>query len=107
MSADFLHLSIKFRIMKTLPFILVLFLSASTYGKNIPGPFWYSLSEKILTETHQFLGMDDAPSKPVARMKAKKPQLITAPLKCQPKKATLLPNLYPVKNKTIQTGEVD
>ncbi len=86
--------------MKTLTLIFVMTFAVAGYGKNIPGPFWYSLSEKILSETHQFLNAGETP-KPAVKVKAKKVKMST-PLKCQPKKATIDPNIYPVSKKPVQ-----
>lgn len=71
--------------MKKLSLLFVFFLSVSMYGKDHqgPGPFWYNISEKILTGTHQLISPDDTPAKP-AKVKPKaKP--VKVPLKCQPK----------------------
>ncbi len=91
--------------MKTLTLFLVVTFSAAGYGKNIPGPFWYSLSEKILTETTQFFSSNDTP-KPVVKVKAKKIKVST-PLKCQPKKSTILENPFPVVTKKAVTPDAE
>jgi hypothetical protein len=77
--------------MKKLLLFVVFCLSASASGKNIPSPFWFNISEKILAGTHQLISPDESPKtvlKPKA-VKATKP--IRVPLKCQPKEKNILP----------------
>ena len=71
--------------MKKLSLLFVLLLSVSIYAKNDhtgPGPFWYSISEKILTSAHQLLSPDETPKATKVKPKAKP---VKCPLKCQPK----------------------
>jgi hypothetical protein len=91
--------------MKKLSLLFILLLSATSHAENIPGPFWYTLSEKILAETQQLFSLDDAPVKTPAKPKAKKSKVAAVPLKCQPKKTSLLPNPFPVA--TIKTTAPD
>jgi hypothetical protein len=70
--------------MKKLSLLLVLLLSVSMHAKGKhqgPGPFWYSISEKILNGAHQLIS-DDAPKATKVKPKAKP---VKVPLKCQPK----------------------
>lgn len=72
--------------MKKLSLLLILLLSFSMNAKDKhqgPGPFWYSISEKILTGAHQLISSDDdAPKATKVKPKAKP---VKVPLKCQPK----------------------
>ena len=71
--------------MKKLSLLFILLLSVSMSAKNDhtgPGPFWYNISEKIITGAHQLLGSDDTPKATKAKQKAKP---VKVPLKCQPK----------------------
>jgi len=78
-----------------LPFIIIL-ITGSVYSKEIPGPFWYSISEKILTETHQLIGSEvKEGSVKTTKMKAAKNNKAVKPtLKCTHKKETILPVPY-------------
>jgi hypothetical protein len=88
--------------MKKLSLLLVFFLSVSLYAKEIPTPFWYSISEKILTGTHQLISPEDSPCK--ANCKAKvKVKAIKVPLKCQPKREK---NILPTPFITINTDGI-
>ncbi|RZJ33947.1 MAG: hypothetical protein EOO51_11890 [Flavobacterium sp.] len=57
-------------------------------AETIPGPFWFNLSEKILTETHQLIGAD---AKPTVKVKTKA-HAVKNTLKCQAKKEIELPS---------------
>ena len=72
--------------MKKLSLLLILLLSVSMNAKSKhqgPGPFWYSISEKILNSAHQLISPDDNPKPAKAKPKATKPVKVL--LKCQPK----------------------
>lgn len=68
---------------KVLLTFAVLF-SASSFAKEIPSPFWFSISERILTETHLLISPDakDLTVKAIKKAKAAK---VKSPLKCQDK----------------------
>lgn len=85
--------------MKKLAFSLLFLFSVSAYSKGIPTPFWYSISEKILTSAHQLITPDDEPQlKPKVKVVQKvKPE--ATPLKCIPKKEK---NILPTPSFTIK-----
>lgn len=56
--------------MKKLSLLVVLLLCGTTQAKNIQNPIWYSLSEKILTETQELLA-PEREAKPVKKVKVK------------------------------------
>ncbi len=41
--------------MKTTIAIAFFFLTASVYSKDIPSPFWYTITQKILMETQDYI----------------------------------------------------
>ena len=92
--------------MKKLSFLFVLLLSVSLYAKNDhtgPGPFWYNISEKILTSAHQLVSPDDAPKAIKVKPKAKP---VKMPLKCQPKQEKkIMPKVY--GNSNDQTNDTE
>lgn len=71
--------------MKKLLLLLALGISTATYAENVPAPFWYNISERILTETQQFF----APSATIGKSKVKHNRIKANPLKCQPKKVSI------------------
>lgn len=81
--------------MKKLSLLFILLLSVSMHAKNDhtgPGPFWYNISEKIITGAHQLLGADDAPKATKVKQKVKP---VKVPLKCQPKQENkIIPKVY-------------
>ncbi len=91
-------------IMKKSALLIVFFLSAASYAKVIPTPFWYSISEKILTGTHLLISTDEAPSKTV-KAKTKCVKAVRLPLKCQPKKEKdiILTPFFTVQNDGMWT----
>ena len=62
--------------------VAVLLVSGITNAKEIPSPFWFSISEKILTETQNLFNSD---VKEVAKVTKKKPVVTKAksPLTCE------------------------
>lgn len=84
--------------MKKLSLLFILLLSVSMYGKDKhqgPGPFWYSISEKILTGANQLFS-DDAPKATKTKSKAKP---VKVPLKCQPKQEKkIMPKVFGTTN---------
>jgi len=91
--------------MKTWALFFVLMFGVSAQAENIPGPFWYSLSEKILAETQQLFGSDS--QKSTAKAKVKKVKLQATPLKCEPKKCNIEPVPFPapVKKQTTESEQ--
>jgi len=80
--------------MKKLAFTLLFLFSLSAYSKGIPTPFWYSISEKILTEAHQLITPEETPS-PAKPKKVQKVKPESTPLKCTPKKEnSILPTPF-------------
>ena len=72
--------------MKKLFILGALLLSFSGFSKNIPMPFWYHLSEKILAGTHQLIG-DDLPKNVIKKkIRIDQPAAPRMPLKCEPNK---------------------
>ena len=56
--------------MKNIFFLSVLLISGVVNAKEIPSPFWFSISEKILAETQSLFNTDvKEVSKPVAKKK--------------------------------------
>ncbi|HLA55332.1 MAG TPA: hypothetical protein VK623_04495 [Flavobacterium sp.] len=83
--------------MKKLSLMIALLLSGAGYCKEIPSPFWYSLSEKILAGTNQLISTEHNSAKSVITIKVKpvktaKPATTT--LKCQPKKENIQLNPF-------------
>ena len=86
--------------MKKLAFLFLFLLSVSAYSKGIPTPFWYSISEKILTGAHQLISPEDTPpAKPKVKIQKTKPEC--TPLKCTPKKEN---SILPTPFFTIKDG---
>lgn len=80
--------------MKKLSLLIIFFFSVSAFSKEIPTPFWYSISEKILEGTHQLIS--DESSKPALKKTIKAVKPVRVPLKCQPKKEkNILPTPFP------------
>ena len=76
--------------MKKLLGISILFLSVTALGKDIPTPFWYTISQKILTETQQLI-LNDKLEEDVVKIKTPKTEKpIRVPLKCEKKKETMI-----------------
>jgi hypothetical protein len=74
--------------MKKLSLMIALLLSGAVYCKEIPSPFWYSLSEKILAGTNQLISTEHNSAKSVITIKVKSVKTAkpaTTTLKCQPK----------------------
>ncbi|HEY0091418.1 MAG TPA: hypothetical protein VGB43_02935 [Flavobacterium sp.] len=76
--------------MKKVILTFAIIMSASAYSNTIPGPFWYNISEMILTEAQQLISNE--PVKMVSKQKTTKISKVTkTTLKCQPKKEIILP----------------
>ena len=76
--------------MKKLLGVSILFLSVTAFSKDIPTPFWYTISQKILTETQQLI-LNDKPEKEVVKLKTTKAEKpVRVPLKCEQKKETMI-----------------
>jgi hypothetical protein len=90
--------------MKTSSIILLLLLSGFSYGKQLPSPFWYNLSKKILVETQRLITVKEEPQTPTTRKVAtKSTKVVKAPLKCQQtKEARLQTPLSPKVKDTFQ-----
>jgi hypothetical protein len=94
--------------MKKLSLLFILLLSVSTYAKDKhqgPGPFWYSISEKILTGAHQLISSDD--DMPKATKVKPKAKPIKMPLKCQPKQEKKIMPKPVFDNSNDQTNDND
>ncbi|RZJ29027.1 MAG: hypothetical protein EOO48_08505 [Flavobacterium sp.] len=80
--------------MKKLAFAILFLFSVTSYGKGIPTPFWYSISEKILNGAHQLIS-DDVPLPAKPKIKTQKLKGECTPLKCIPKKEkSILPTPF-------------
>jgi hypothetical protein len=80
--------------MKKLSLVAVFFLSVSLYGKNIPTPFWYKISEKILSEANQLISPEDEPAKPAPKVKKVKATKLPCELNCNAKAGNVLPTPF-------------
>lgn len=80
--------------MKKLALLFVLFLSVTAYSKEVPSPFWYSISEKILAGTHQLISTDDNTTVKSKLKSVKKVYPVRVPLKCEQKKGEILPTPF-------------
>lgn len=82
--------------MKKLSLLLVLILSATVYGKEVPGPIWYSISQKIITGSHQLISSDmDFMVKGSTKQKsAKGVKTLKVVSKHQPKKEIIIPDYF-------------
>lgn len=88
--------------MKKISFLAVFFLSVSAYSKEIHSPFWYSISEKIISGTHQLINSEEAPAKPAAKIKVvKKARPIAMPLKCEQKDTVTPTPFFTIKSNGI------
>lgn len=76
--------------MKKLSLLLVFFLSGSAYCKEIPSPFWYNLSEKIMVGTSQFISPELNTVKTQTVKMKQKEVILDTPLRCLPKKETIV-----------------
>ena len=72
-------------VMKKLSLFFIFFLSVSSFAKEIPTPFWYTISEKILAGTHQLISPEEAAAKPAVKKVQKPAKAVRVPLKCQAK----------------------
>jgi hypothetical protein len=73
--------------MKKVALLIVCLFSLSSYSKEIPSPFWYSISEKILAGTQSLIG-SDTPAKPAKKI-VRKVKPVRMPLHCEQKKDTI------------------
>lgn len=76
--------------MKNTIIILLLFASGLSYGKELPSPFWYNLSKKILVETQRLITADEEPATAPKSKTVAKNKVVKAPLKCQQSKEAKL-----------------
>lgn len=75
--------------------LLILLLSAATYSKNIPGPLWYNISQKIISGSHRLLSPDKINfSKTAVKQKAKGEKKLKVSSKHQVKKEIILPDYF-------------
>jgi hypothetical protein len=90
--------------MKKSSIILLLLLSGLSYGKELPSPFWYNLSKKILVETQRLITVNEEPQTSAPKKVASKStKVVKAPLKCQQsKEARLQTPLSPKVKDTFQ-----
>ncbi|HEX9980895.1 MAG TPA: hypothetical protein VGB50_10065 [Flavobacterium sp.] len=78
--------------MKKLLLPVMLIVCGSLQSKEIPSPFWFSISEKILSETHQLINPEAKESLSKAgKQKTVKAAKAKINLKCQ-KQELFLPN---------------
>ena len=72
--------------MKNILAIIIFLLAANVYSKDIPTPFWYSISQKILAETQELIIKDDRVAEPTRAKAIKKEKPATVRLRCEQQK---------------------
>lgn len=88
--------------MKKLLLFFVLFLSAIGFAKEVPGPnVWYNLSEKILLQSYQFIGVQkDNKQLRNVKQQSIKTKTLEVTSKYQPKKQIVLPDYLGIATDT-------
>ena len=82
--------------MKKIFLLPIIFLSITVYGNEIvPGPkVWYSISEKIFKESHQFMMLDTEDSKNQTKKKAPKVKVLKVSTKFKQKDEIVIPDFF-------------
>ena len=62
--------------------LMVFLITATAYSKDIPTPFWYSITQKILLETQDYIIHEDYSNNNLKGKSLKRKKLLGVPLQC-------------------------